>query len=230
MRLKLILLVSACEKSPSVRLAIDVHKAIVDKYMLLLLIMPPRGVVTYRELKPAEPSEFVPEFFSPPLGFFMILASPRAYPFDPSQNQKNKRGSRENGVKQGFSGAEQGFGDAACSTIYLKDHANGGGGVTGGETVVEPTMGPNEASPKVPQKKKRTGDAIPCLLGDMKGSFHDALKSLEPLPLPQVIPSTEIRKTLEMIPDFSRGGSLRSYGKLILSERLVELPMDFRKE
>ncbi|VAI63410.1 unnamed protein product [Triticum turgidum subsp. durum] len=68
----------------------------------------------------------------------------------------------------------------------------------------------------------------------MKGSFHDALKSLEPLPLPQVTPSAEILATLEMIPDLDRGDILRSYGKLILTERLyqalLELPMNFRKE
>ena len=73
-----------------------------------------------------------------------------------------------------------------------------------------------------------------CLLGDMKGSFNDALKSLEPLPLPQVTPPAEILATLEMIPDLARGDILRSYGKLILSERLyqalLELPMNFRKE
>ncbi|XBH76254.1 hypothetical protein VPH35_102927 [Triticum aestivum] len=81
---------------------------------------------------------------------------------------------------------------------------------------------------------ERTGDAILCLLGDMKGSFNDALKSLEPLPLPQVTPPAEILATLEMIPDLARGDILRSYGKLILSERLyqalLELPMNFRKE
>uniref|UniRef100_A0A8I6Z2X3 Uncharacterized protein n=1 Tax=Hordeum vulgare subsp. vulgare TaxID=112509 RepID=A0A8I6Z2X3_HORVV len=68
----------------------------------------------------------------------------------------------------------------------------------------------------------------------MKDSFHDAMKSLEPLPTPQVTPPAEILATLEMIPDFARADILRSYGKLILRERLyqalLELPMDFRKE
>ncbi|XBI50433.1 hypothetical protein VPH35_113836 [Triticum aestivum] len=103
----------------------------------------------------------------------------------------------------------------AITTIYSKDHANGEGVVTGAETVCH--------------KKQRTGDAILCLLGDMKGSFHDALKSLEPLPLPQVS-----GPRLDMIPDLARGDILRSYGKLILTERLyqalLELPMNFRKE
>ncbi|KAE8811621.1 hypothetical protein D1007_11408 [Hordeum vulgare] len=83
-------------------------------------------------------------------------------------------------------------------------------------------------------KKQRTRDAIMCLLGDMKGSFHDASKSLEPLSLPQVTPPAEILKTLEMIPDLVRGDILCSYGKLILSDRLyqafLELPTDFRKK
>jgi hypothetical protein len=122
----------------------------------------------------------------------------------------------------------------AITTIYSKDHANGEGAVTGAESLVPPDAEPTEASLEPPPKKQRTGDAILCLLGDMKGSFHDALKSLEPLPMPQVTPPAEILSTLEMIPDLARGDILRSYGKLILSERLfqalMELPMEFRKE
>ncbi|KAE8797426.1 hypothetical protein D1007_27400 [Hordeum vulgare] len=121
----------------------------------------------------------------------------------------------------------------AITTIYSKDHANDKGAITGAKTVVEPTARPTEESPEVP-KKQRTGDGILYLLGDMKDSFHDAMKSLEPLPTPQVTPPAEILATLEMIPDFARADILRSYGKLILRERLyqalLELPMDFRKE
>ncbi|XBI62524.1 hypothetical protein VPH35_043122 [Triticum aestivum] len=40
----------------------------------------------------------------------------------------------------------------AITTVYSKDHADGEGAVTGVETVVEPTMKPNEASPEMPQK------------------------------------------------------------------------------
>ncbi|KAK3164295.1 hypothetical protein QOZ80_1AG0015470 [Eleusine coracana subsp. coracana] len=68
----------------------------------------------------------------------------------------------------------------------------------------------------------------------MKTSFHDAMKSNEPLQLPQVTPPAEILAALEMIPDLARSSMLRYYRKLILSERLfqalMELPMAFRKE
>ena len=71
------------------------------------------------------------------------------------------------------------------------------------------------------------------MLGDMKTSFNDALKSTEPLPMPQVTPA-EILAALQMIPDLDRCDMLKSYGKLILNEclfqALMELPMDMRKE
>ncbi|KAL6636676.1 hypothetical protein ACP70R_024248 [Stipagrostis hirtigluma subsp. patula] len=122
----------------------------------------------------------------------------------------------------------------AISTIYSKDHANGEGAKTGAESAAEPIAEGNEPSPDLPQKRQRTGDAILCMLGDMKTSFHDAMKSTEPLPLPHVTPPAEILAALEMIPDLARSDLLRSYGKLILSERLfqalMELPMGFRKE
>uniref|UniRef100_A0A453H855 Uncharacterized protein n=1 Tax=Aegilops tauschii subsp. strangulata TaxID=200361 RepID=A0A453H855_AEGTS len=54
------------------------------------------------------------------------------------------------------------------------------------------------------RSKQRTGDAILCMLGDMKGSFQDALKSLEPLELPKVTPPLEILASLEKIPDLAR--------------------------
>jgi len=69
------------------------------------------------------------------------------------------------------------------------------------------------------------------MLGDMKTSFRDALKSTEPLPLPQVTPPVEILAALEQIPDLARCDLLWAYGKLILNERLfqalMELSMDF---
>uniref|UniRef100_A0A453JLQ1 Uncharacterized protein n=1 Tax=Aegilops tauschii subsp. strangulata TaxID=200361 RepID=A0A453JLQ1_AEGTS len=104
----------------------------------------------------------------------------------------------------------------AILTIYSKDHATG------------------DASPELPPKRQRTGDAILCMLGEMKGSFQDAMKSLEPLELPKVTPPLEILAALEKILDLARSDMLRAYGKLILSERLfqalMELPMEFRKE
>ncbi|OEL36725.1 hypothetical protein BAE44_0002256 [Dichanthelium oligosanthes] len=72
------------------------------------------------------------------------------------------------------------------------------------------------------------------MLGDMKSSFHDALKSTEPLALPHVTPPSEILVALQLIPDLARGDLLQSYGKLILNERLfqalMELPLAMRKE
>ncbi|KAI5005409.1 hypothetical protein ZWY2020_032652 [Hordeum vulgare] len=68
----------------------------------------------------------------------------------------------------------------------------------------------------------------------MKGTFQDAMKSLEPLELPMVTPPLVILVALEMIPYLARPHTLRAYGKLILGERLFEalmqLPIDFRKE
>ncbi|OEL33212.1 hypothetical protein BAE44_0005768 [Dichanthelium oligosanthes] len=72
------------------------------------------------------------------------------------------------------------------------------------------------------------------MLGDMKTSFHDALKSNKPLPMPHITPPTEILVALQMIPDFARCDLLQAYGKLILNERLfqalIELLMAMRKE
>jgi hypothetical protein len=68
----------------------------------------------------------------------------------------------------------------------------------------------------------------------MKTSFTDALKSTEPLPLPQATPPAEILAAFEMIPDLARCDMLKSCGKLIPNERLFQplmvLPMTMRKE
>ncbi|CAO1940484.1 unnamed protein product [Urochloa humidicola] len=122
----------------------------------------------------------------------------------------------------------------AISAIYSKDHAYGDGAQTGVENAQISPEQVDDASPELPQKRQRTGEAILTMLGDMKTSFSDALKSTEPLPLPQVTPPAEILATLQMIPDLNRCDMLKSYGKLILNERLfqalMELPMDMRKE
>jgi hypothetical protein len=72
------------------------------------------------------------------------------------------------------------------------------------------------------------------MLGDMKTSFGNALKSTKPIPLPQVTLSVEILAALEIIPDLARSDLLHCYGKLILSERLfqalLQLPIELRKE
>jgi hypothetical protein len=72
------------------------------------------------------------------------------------------------------------------------------------------------------------------MLENMKTSFDDAMKSTEPLQMPQVTPPSVILSTLQAIADLSQTEKLRAYGKLIVSERLfhalLELPMELRKE
>jgi hypothetical protein len=118
--------------------------------------------------------------------------------------------------------------------IYLKDHANGEGAKTGVETAREEIAEPNELSPDLPQKRQRTGEAILCMLGDMRTTFQDALKSTDPIPLPKATPPSEILGVLKLIPDFAHHDLLRAYAKLTVNERLVEalleLPVEFRKD
>ena len=122
----------------------------------------------------------------------------------------------------------------AISTIYSTDHGNGEGARTGAEDAQASPEQDGDASRNLPPKRQQTGDAILCMLGDMKTSFNDALKSTEPLPMPQVTPPAKILVALQMIPDLDRCDMLKSYGKPILNERLfqalMELPMDIRKE
>jgi hypothetical protein len=72
------------------------------------------------------------------------------------------------------------------------------------------------------------------MLGNMKTSFDDALKSTEALQMPQVTTPSVILATLEAIPNMSQTNKLQAYGKLILSEclfhELLELPIEVRKE
>ncbi|KAG2633017.1 hypothetical protein PVAP13_2NG226100 [Panicum virgatum] len=94
--------------------------------------------------------------------------------------------------------------DAIC-TIYSTDHANGQGARTGAEDAQDSPEQDGDASPDLPPKRQRT-----------------------------VTPPAEILAALQMIPDLDRCNMLKSYGKLILNERLfqalMELPMDMRKE
>ncbi|XBI76646.1 hypothetical protein VPH35_069857 [Triticum aestivum] len=122
----------------------------------------------------------------------------------------------------------------SINTIYSKDHATGVGARTGAECVQEPQDTPVvEESPEVPQKRQHTGDAILCMMGKMKMSFNDALKTTEPLPMPKVTPPTEILAALKKVPDLQDSDMLRAYGKLIVNERLFEalmaLPEELRK-
>ena len=59
----------------------------------------------------------------------------------------------------------------AINTIYSTDHANGDGAKTAAESAQDSPEECNQASPDLPQKKQRTGEAILCMLGDMKTSF-----------------------------------------------------------
>ncbi|KQJ82555.1 hypothetical protein BRADI_5g09645v3 [Brachypodium distachyon] len=100
--------------------------------------------------------------------------------------------------------------------VYSEDKANGEGARTGSETEVDPTPQENAMS------------------SEMKTSFNDALKTTEPLTIPQGPPTSEILAALNMIPRLSGPDKLRSYSRLIQSERkfraLMDLSMDERKE
>jgi hypothetical protein len=121
----------------------------------------------------------------------------------------------------------------AINTIYSKDHATGAGARTGAECVQSNDTDLAEESPEVPKKRQRTGDAILCMMGEMRTTFADALKTTEPL-VPKVTPTTEILDALKKVPGLENGDMLKAYGKLILNERLFEalmsLPEDLRKQ
>ncbi|XBH77851.1 hypothetical protein VPH35_104241 [Triticum aestivum] len=122
--------------------------------------------------------------------------------------------------------------DSIC-IVYSKDHANGKGAKTGADIAVEPLEEPIEVSPEVTPKRQRTGDAILCMLGDMKRDLVDAFKTTEPIPLPKVTTPAEILDALRLIPDLAEQDMLRWYGKLVLNDRLFqalkELPITMRK-
>uniref|UniRef100_N1QQ48 DDE Tnp4 domain-containing protein n=1 Tax=Aegilops tauschii TaxID=37682 RepID=N1QQ48_AEGTA len=86
--------------------------------------------------------------------------------------------------------------------IYSKDHANGEGAKTCAEIAVEPLEEPIEVSLEVALKRQRIGDAILCMLGDMK-DLVGAFKKTEPIPLPKVTTPTEILDALRLIPDLA---------------------------
>ena len=72
----------------------------------------------------------------------------------------------------------------AISTIYSKDHADGEGAKTGAETATD-LEEPIEISLEMVQKRQRTSDAIMCMIGEMRTTFKDALKTTDPLQLPK---------------------------------------------
>jgi hypothetical protein len=118
-------------------------------------------------------------------------------------------------------------------TIYSKDHANGAGARTGGECAQNQNTPVVEESPEMPQKRQRTGDAILCMMGQMRTSFDEALKTAEPLPMPKATPPTEILDALKKVEGLEDSDMLVAYGKLIVNERLFEalmaLPENLRK-
>ena len=77
-----------------------------------------------------------------------------------------------------YSKGSEGFGP-------LDDELRHEGAKMGVESRQEATASPSEVSLELPHKRQRTGEAILCMLGDMKTSFQDALKSTDPIPLPK---------------------------------------------
>ena len=67
------------------------------------------------------------------------------------------------------------------------------------------------------------------MMGQMRTSFEDALKTTEPLPMPKVTSPTEIIVALKEIPNLEDGDMLKAYGKLIVNERLFEALMALPK-
>ncbi|KAE8786816.1 hypothetical protein D1007_39271 [Hordeum vulgare] len=82
-----------------------------------------------------------------------------------------------------------------------------------------------EESPEAPQKRQCARDAILRMMGKMKMSFDDALKTTEPLPMPKMTPPTEILDALKKVPDLEDSDMLRTYEKSIVNERLFEALM-----
>ncbi|XBI62208.1 hypothetical protein VPH35_042867 [Triticum aestivum] len=102
--------------------------------------------------------------------------------------------------------------EESICVVYSKDHANGEGAKTGAEIAAEPLEEPIEVSPEVAPKRQRIGDAILCMLGDMKKDLVDAFRTTEPIPLPKVTTPTEILDALRLIPDLAEQDMLRCTG------------------
>ena len=128
----------------------------------------------------------------------------------------------------------------AISTIYSKDHATGAGSRTGGECAVAQASSVADASdageetpPEPPTKRPRKADAIMSMVGELRCTFEEALKTTDALPPPKVTPPSEILAALKNIAGLEGGDLLRAYGKLTHNERtfesLMALPEDMRK-
>ena len=128
----------------------------------------------------------------------------------------------------------------AISTIYSKDHATGAGARTGGEcaaaqasSVADASDAAEETPPEPPKKRPRKADAIMSMLGELRCTFEEALKTTDAAPPPKVTPPSEILAALKNIDGLKGGDLLRAYGKLTHNERsfesLMALPEDMRK-
>ena len=126
----------------------------------------------------------------------------------------------------------------AISTIYSKDHATGVGAKTGGECAQPQSssvlqVDDDEETPELPKKRPRRADAILSMVGELRCTFDEALKTTAPLPLPKVTDPSEILAKLKEIPDLVGDDLLRAYGKLTANERtfqsLMALPQELRK-
>lgn len=151
----------------------------------------------------------------------------------------------------------------AISLIFSRDHAATSEDVSAGaengqevamkvaEDVRDPTpsspstSGPSiQYRPETPMliqsnkqgrvKRFRTKDALFCMSGDIKNSFHISMKSNETQEEPKSACPKEIFAALQAIPNLARDDLLRAYCILTNSDRkfecLMALPMDMRKD
>ncbi|KAE8768586.1 hypothetical protein D1007_59932 [Hordeum vulgare] len=124
----------------------------------------------------------------------------------------------------------------AISTIYSKDHATGAGAKTGAECAqpqsssVAQVGDDDEETPEPPKKRARAADAILSMVGELRCTFDEALKTTD---AQKVTPPSEILAALKEIPGLEGDDLLRAYGKLTANERtfesLMALPRDLRK-
>ncbi|KAI5010994.1 hypothetical protein ZWY2020_013131 [Hordeum vulgare] len=88
----------------------------------------------------------------------------------------------------------------------------------------------DEETPEPPKKRARAADAILSMVGELRCTFDEALKTTD---AQKVTPPSEILAALKEIPGLEGDDVLRAYGKLIANERtfesLMALPRDLRK-
>ena len=128
----------------------------------------------------------------------------------------------------------------AISTIYSKDHATGAGARTGAEcaaaqasSVADASDAAEETPPEPPKKRPRIADAIMSMVGELRCTFQEALKTTEALPPPKVIPPSEILAVVKTIDGLEGPDLLRYFTTLTHNERtfesLMSLPEEMRK-